>query len=240
MDEHVHVRLRKSWIRIALVVVVTAAVVAPIAVVAGDRFGDVANTNIFHDDINAIADAGVTLGCNPPANDNYCPDSFVTRSQMAAFMNRLGALGPGKTPVVNADKLDGFDSTDLQTAAFSTFNDGPVTTSGSDREVIRLDLSAGSYVIVATAWLDHGSGVDVLAECTLTASPDFDQARAGLAQGSSLLDTASVTMTVVHTFGAAGSAVLECDELQFNADLRVNDAKITAIQVDSLSNVFGG
>ena len=36
------------------------------------------------------------------------------------------------------------------------------------------------------------------------------------------------------------SAILECDELQFNADLSVWDAKITAIQVDSLSNVFGG
>jgi hypothetical protein len=30
---------------------------------------------------------------------------------MAAFMNRLGALGAGKTPVVNADKIDGLNST---------------------------------------------------------------------------------------------------------------------------------
>jgi hypothetical protein len=44
----------------------------------------------------------------------------------------------------------------------------------------------------------------------------------------------------VHTFAADGTAVLECDELEFNADLRVYDAKITAIGVDSLSNVFGG
>ena len=39
---------------------------------------------------------------------NYCPKDYVTREQMAAFMNRLGALQAGKTPVVNADKVDGF------------------------------------------------------------------------------------------------------------------------------------
>ena len=42
---------------------------------------------------------------------NFCPDAFVTRGQMAAFLNRLGALGPGKVPVANATKLDGLDST---------------------------------------------------------------------------------------------------------------------------------
>jgi hypothetical protein len=32
--------------------------------------------------------AGVTLGCNPPTNDEYCPDDLVTRGQMAAFLKR--------------------------------------------------------------------------------------------------------------------------------------------------------
>jgi hypothetical protein len=32
---------------------------------------------------------------------------------MAAFLNRLGALGPGKAPKVNADKVDGLNSTQL-------------------------------------------------------------------------------------------------------------------------------
>lgn len=45
-----------------------------------------------------------------------------------------------------------------------------------------------------------------------------------------------MTMTVVHTFATAGSAILSCDELQFNADLKVWDAKITALPVDTLSN----
>lgn len=86
------------------------ALLVPAAAIAGHRFTDVPDSNVFHDDITAIADAGVTLGCNPPANDEYCPSEFVTREQMAAFLNRLGALSDDKSPVVNADKVDGWDA----------------------------------------------------------------------------------------------------------------------------------
>jgi beta-lactamase superfamily II metal-dependent hydrolase len=44
--------------------------------------------SIFEDDINRLAEAGITKGCNPPTNDLYCPDSKVTREQMAAFLVR--------------------------------------------------------------------------------------------------------------------------------------------------------
>ena len=49
------------------------------------------NDSIFENDINAIAQAGVTKGCNPPGNTRYCPTNKVTREQMASFMRR--ALG---------------------------------------------------------------------------------------------------------------------------------------------------
>ena len=42
--------------------------------------------------IEAIAAAGLTAGCNPPANDRYCPDANVTREQMAAFIARARQL----------------------------------------------------------------------------------------------------------------------------------------------------
>jgi hypothetical protein len=43
----------------------------------------------FHEaNIEAIADAGLTNGCNPPANDRYCPGDLVTRASMAAFLIR--------------------------------------------------------------------------------------------------------------------------------------------------------
>ena len=36
----------------------------------------------------AVKDAGITKGCNPPANDSFCPEDVVTRAQMAAFIYR--------------------------------------------------------------------------------------------------------------------------------------------------------
>ena len=41
--------------------------------------------------IDRLAAAGITRGCNPPANDRFCPAQAVTRAQMAAFLVR--ALG---------------------------------------------------------------------------------------------------------------------------------------------------
>ncbi len=88
-----------------LAIVITVAILLPVGVaLASHQFGDVPDSNTFHGDISAIADAGVTGGCG---GGNYCPDENVTREQMAAFMNRLGALAPGKAPVVNAAKLQG-------------------------------------------------------------------------------------------------------------------------------------
>lgn len=52
-----------------------------------DYFTDDDGTT-FEADINAVAAAGISKGCNPPTNDEYCPNGSVTREQMAAFLNR--------------------------------------------------------------------------------------------------------------------------------------------------------
>lgn len=46
---------------------------------------------MFEEEIEKLAEAGITSGCNPPANDLFCPGDAVTRGQMAAFLVR--ALG---------------------------------------------------------------------------------------------------------------------------------------------------
>ena len=56
----------------------------------GDLFID-DDESIFEADIDRLATAGVTKGCNPPVNDRFCPKGYVTRGQMAAFLHR--ALG---------------------------------------------------------------------------------------------------------------------------------------------------
>lgn len=43
-------------------------------------------------DINSLAEARITRGCNPPENDKFCPDDTVTRGQTAAFIVRAWAL----------------------------------------------------------------------------------------------------------------------------------------------------
>ncbi len=53
-----------------------------------DHFVDDAGSQ-FHGAINKIADAGITVGCNPPANNRFCPTENVTRGQMAAFFKRV-------------------------------------------------------------------------------------------------------------------------------------------------------
>jgi uncharacterized protein YkwD len=50
------------------------------------------DTSVFEEAIEKIAAAGITHGCNPPANDRYCPDQYVTRGAMAAFLSRALSL----------------------------------------------------------------------------------------------------------------------------------------------------
>ena len=125
---------------------VGAAIAFPLGVIASHQFTDVPASNVFHNDIDALADAGVTSGC---AAAKFCPNDFVTREQMAAFLNRLGALGPGKTPVVNANRLDGLDSTAFMPAGdveirqigrwYSTLG-GPTIDVYQDYEAIESDV----------------------------------------------------------------------------------------------------
>lgn len=46
------------------------------------------DTSVHEKDIEALAAAGITKGCNPPDNDRFCPHSAVTRGEMATFLVR--------------------------------------------------------------------------------------------------------------------------------------------------------
>jgi hypothetical protein len=89
--------------RLSLIGLVLALTIPAGVVLASHRFSDVPTGSSIHDDVEAIADAGVTTGCG---GGLYCPNDNVTRGQMAQFMNRLGALD-GQAPSVNADRVDG-------------------------------------------------------------------------------------------------------------------------------------
>lgn len=57
-----------------------------------DRFVD-DDGSIFETDIDAVGATGVSRGCNPPVNDQFCPHAYVTRQQMAAFLYRAVTQG---------------------------------------------------------------------------------------------------------------------------------------------------
>ncbi|MFZ0014738.1 MAG: S-layer homology domain-containing protein, partial [Acidimicrobiia bacterium] len=67
----------------------------------GRVFTDVPAGSTFAADIARLAAADITKGCNPPANDRFCPNDRVTREQMAAFLVRSLSLV--------ADTHGGFD-----------------------------------------------------------------------------------------------------------------------------------
>ncbi|MGA7280228.1 MAG: S-layer homology domain-containing protein, partial [Acidimicrobiia bacterium] len=48
------------------------------------------NGHLFEGAISRLANAGITVGCNPPVNNRFCPNANVTRGQMAAFLVRAG------------------------------------------------------------------------------------------------------------------------------------------------------
>jgi hypothetical protein len=74
-----------------------------------DYFDD-DNGSVFENDINAIAAAGITLGCNPPVNDSYCPTANVTRGQMAAFLKRAFSLPTTTTDFFGDDDGSVFEN----------------------------------------------------------------------------------------------------------------------------------
>ncbi len=90
--------------RIVVLTVTLLAAILPGVAVAATDFDDVPTDHPFHADITWLAEEGITKGCNPPANDRYCPNDSVTRGQMAAFLVRaLDLVNPGAVDFVDDD-----------------------------------------------------------------------------------------------------------------------------------------
>ena len=76
-------RVFRKWL------IVAALSLAPLPAFGqscGD-FNDVSPSDFYCNNVEWLKNRGVTLGCTVTS---YCPNAFVLRSQMAAFMQRLG------------------------------------------------------------------------------------------------------------------------------------------------------
>jgi parallel beta-helix repeat protein len=112
VDSHTSLSISRSRpAGIALVVALLAALIIPVAqpAEAGPTFGD-DNGNSHESAIEYMAAKGVTKGCNPPANDRYCPDRPVTRGEMAAFLERAFDLSSGSTDHFKDDDRSPFET----------------------------------------------------------------------------------------------------------------------------------
>jgi hypothetical protein len=78
-------RPRRRHVGLA-VAALTALLLVPVGVFASHQFTDVPNSNTFHSSIARVKDAGITAGCSPT---QFCPNTTVTRGQMAAFLTRV-------------------------------------------------------------------------------------------------------------------------------------------------------
>ena len=159
----IELNLTRRHLYSLIATVAVFALIVPTAGWAADKFKDVPNTSVFHDDIAWLAGAGVTKGCNPPANDEFCPGDNVRRETMAAFMHRLAV-----NQVVDAGTLQGKTAAELSgPIAVAAAGDGIYTEDWNwddpygKTEVISVSLdvpSGGIVVATGFAQIRHGHG----------------------------------------------------------------------------------
>ncbi len=108
-----------------------------------DAFTD-DNGSVFESDINSLAAATITEGCNPPSNTRFCPGDSVTRGQMAAFLVRALDLPDGRD--VFTDDDGSVFETDIQALAKSgiTFGCNPPVNDHfcPGQEITRAEMAA--------------------------------------------------------------------------------------------------
>jgi hypothetical protein len=219
-------RIRRRTVFVSILVVL---LIVPLAAYGGSVFDDVADTDTHAKGIEWMKTVGVTLGCG---NNNYCPNNNVTRAQMASFMYRLSGNDPLVPPSVNADKVDGKHASALDSNGLSVFHDAAVTIAGAT--VLTLpNIPAGSYVFVGKTTFNNATSSNSSASCKLIAGVQYDQVRATVTAHHWV----PASFTVVNTFAGNGNSVtLECAGF---SGVTANDTKITAIEVNALSNTGG-
>lgn len=159
---------RKHGYLIAALLVV-AVLFVPAVAWASHQFSDVPNSNPFHDDVDFIADRGITLGCG---GGEYCPDDFVTREQMAAFMKRsTGVATESMTQVSGTVAVGGTYS--CKTDAYTPFYEEQVALHGAATALSDDDgfvdwigarmayrANGGSWILLGTHRMYDGGGED--------------------------------------------------------------------------------
>jgi hypothetical protein len=221
--------LRKSKL---IAVLVVGTLLVPVAVFASHSFNDVPDDHTFHDAIAWMKDNGVTVGCNPPANTNYCPEDNVTRAQMAAFMRRLAEnqVVDAATAVVAGTAHEATRSALVTVAG---------TSSGTATSIATLtDLPAGAYVVTGT-WVAtaHGPGAGGRVVCNLTAGASTGRAIALITNPDAGQE--SMASVVTGTLAAGDQVNLSCWTEGLAGSISVSSTHVVAHPVMAVESVAG-
>lgn len=150
---------RRIWVVGLALAVAMVPALAFAAHPEGD-FEDVPEDHTFHDDIQWMHDNGITRGCNPPENDEYCPDRALIRAEEAAFFHRYDSflrndLEPRLVPAdCEAGQIAEFDGDSWECADRGDIAppaDGLSVASGDP-----VDLVAGDTDVAVTATCADG------------------------------------------------------------------------------------
>ncbi|MDF2729616.1 MAG: S-layer y domain [Acidimicrobiia bacterium] len=219
--------MRKSKL---IAVLVVGTLLVPVAVFASHSFNDVPDDHTFHDAIAWMKDNGVTVGCNPPANTNYCPEDNVTRAQMAAFMRRLAEnqVVDAATAVVAGTAHEATRSALVTVAG---------TSSGTATSIATLtDLPAGAYVVTGT-WVAtaHGPGAGGRVVCNLTAGASTGRAIALITNPDAGQE--SMASVVTGTLAAGDQVNLSCWTEGLAGSISVSSTHVVAHPVMAVESV---
>lgn len=115
--------------------------------------------NIHEGNIEAIAAAGITRGCNPPINDLFCPDRILDRGEMAAFIVRTLDLAPTSLDFFLDDETSIFedDINRLAAAGITRGCDPPINEMFCPKRTLNRGETT-AFLVRALGYTDPGPG----------------------------------------------------------------------------------
>jgi hypothetical protein len=182
---------------------------------AANRFID-DDGSIFETDIEALAAAGVTLGCNPPANTEFCPNDPVYRDQMASFLGRALGLTPLPPPSV-ADA-------EFVTAFF----------------MVGQPATAGPYLVAVARYVPAGTATPEMAVEKLLAGPTVDELSAQIPAFSTSIPAGTTLLGLTVAGGVATvdlSGEFDDGGGSFSMLSRLGQLTFTLVQFDGIDDV---
>jgi hypothetical protein len=156
---------------------------------------------------------------------------------MGSMLYRRAARAMAVTTLGLLVALSSTGTAAAQPSAYSTFKDSFNLSTGANQlaPVARLIVPAGRYVIIAKLFTGPPqNGLNQHVRCDLSAGSDFDRV---IVNHDATIGFVSLSLNVVHRFVVRSRIRLDCGFVFAAGTTSLGFIKVTAISVNSLSNV---